>query len=301
MRTVPTVSVIIPTHNRAALIGGAIQSVLDQTYQDFEIIVVDDGSTDNTQETLEPFQSRIRYFHQENQGPSSARNTGIKRAEGKYIAFLDSDDLWLPSKLHKQMTVFHASPGDLGVVYCGVYYVDRQTEVTIKTTIPNYKGNVFDVIINKGSGPTTSASVVKKECFEKVGMFDETLVSYEDTDLWLRISQYYTFDYVEECLVRFLRNHRQLTTDGESFLRGRERFLDKYAHILPRLTKSKLYYMIGNAYFLRNEMKIGRRSMVMSVVSYPLFFKSYLCLFVSLFGHYAYCEIRGRKQKLLSR
>ena len=106
----PTVSIIIPTYNRAHLIGRAIQSVLNQTYQNFEIIVVDDGSTDNTEEMIKEFQKhdkRIKYIrHEKNRGGAAARNTGIKVARGEYIAFQDSDDEWLPEKLEKQMDVF---------------------------------------------------------------------------------------------------------------------------------------------------------------------------------------------------
>ncbi len=113
----PTVSVIIPTYNRANLVSRAIKSVLNQTYQDFEIIVVDDCSEDNTEEIVKSFNdSRIRYIkHKKNKGGSAARNTGIKRARGKYIAFLDDDDEWLPSKLEKQIMLFEKLSKHYGV------------------------------------------------------------------------------------------------------------------------------------------------------------------------------------------
>lgn len=121
----PTVSVILPTYNRAHLVGRAIQSVLDQMYQDFEIIVVDDGSGDNTEEIINGFtDTRIRYVkHQKNKGGSAARNTGIKLAKGKYIAFQDSDDEWLPDKLEKQMKAFKKASDEVGVVYTGFHRI----------------------------------------------------------------------------------------------------------------------------------------------------------------------------------
>ena len=290
------VSVIIPVYNRAAYIGRAIESVLEQTYRDFEIIVVDDGSTDNTKEALKPYDDKIRYIYQENQGASGARNAGIKIAEGKYIAFLDSDDIWLPEKLEKQMELFQKSSKKLGVVYCGVSYVDNKTGQITKTIVPDYKGNVSDIILKRGSGPTTSASVVKKECLKSAGLFDERLFSYEDTDLWIRISQSYKFDYIKDSLVKFLRNHEQLSTNEQVFLKGRELFLSKYSNILPRITKCKLYYMIGNAYCFMNNANKGRKNLLLSIISCPLFFKSYLCLFISLFGSKVYRSIREKKQ-----
>ncbi|GAH83893.1 unnamed protein product, partial [marine sediment metagenome] len=123
-----TVSVIIPTYNRADMVGRAIQSVINQTYQDFEIIIIDDASTDNTREVAREFQERekrIKYFkHEINKGGGAARNTGIKNSKGEYIAFLDSDDEWYPEKLEKQIEIFNKNDENLGVVYSGVFYID---------------------------------------------------------------------------------------------------------------------------------------------------------------------------------
>ncbi len=296
------VSVIIPTYNRAKFVTKAIDSVLVQTYKDYEIIVVDDGSTDNTHEVVRSFNDpRINYIrHEENRGSGAARNTGIKASRGEYIAFLDSDDEWLPTKLSKQMTIFQAAPEQLGVVYCGVYFVDYQSDRIIKTIVPTYRGDFSKRILKRGSGPSLPAAVVKKECFDKAGLFDERFLFHDDTDLWVRISPFYDFDFVKECLMKVSRNHEQISTDQKAKLKGRELFLSKYSSLLPRVTKSKLYYMIGNTYCLQNNMKSGRRNLFMSIMVYPLFIKSYECLFVSLFGHKAYREIRGKKQKLFA-
>ena len=124
----PTGSVIIPTYNRARMVDRAIQSVLSQTYQDFEIIVVDDASTDNTQEVVKECMfrdKRVRYIkHEKNKGGSAARNTGIKNEHGEYVGFLDSDDEWLPTKLEKQIELFRKRCNSVGAVYCLQYMMD---------------------------------------------------------------------------------------------------------------------------------------------------------------------------------
>ena len=126
------VSAIIPTYNSVNYISEAINSVLNQTYKNCEIIVVDDGSTDNTRKTVEnyirKYPHKIKYFYQENKGPSAARNKGIKEARGNYIAFLDSDDLWLPDKLEKQISLFMKDVS-LKLTYCGGYYEDEEGSV----------------------------------------------------------------------------------------------------------------------------------------------------------------------------
>jgi len=124
----PTVSVIIPAYNQANFIGKAIESVLRQTYQDFEIIVIDDGSTDNTEEITRGFKDkRVKYIkkYKKNRGISVARNIGIKTARGKYIALLDSDDEWLPEKLDKQINILQSESPEVGVVYSNLCYIDE--------------------------------------------------------------------------------------------------------------------------------------------------------------------------------
>ena len=135
----PTVSVIIPTYNRAHLIDRSIQSVLNQTYQDFELIVVDDRSTDNTEDIIRQFREkdkRIKYIkHDKNKGGSAARNTRIKNSVGKYIVFQDSDDEWFPEKLEKQMKIFETASLEVGVVYTGFWRIKDNKKTYIPTDI----------------------------------------------------------------------------------------------------------------------------------------------------------------------
>ena len=209
----PRVSVIIPTFNRANLAREAIESVLSQTFQDFEIIVIDDGSTDKTKEVLFGIQSdKVRYIYQTNKGPAAARNAGIRIAKGKYIAFLDSDDLWLPTKLEKQLELFEKLPPEVGLVHCSVF-LKKEKNLTLKQA--KARGNPLrDFLLNTDNAYlSTPASLVKRECFDKIGLFDETLRVSEDKDFCIKIAQHYKVDYVNEPLVIV----RQI---GEGLTRG---------------------------------------------------------------------------------
>jgi glycosyltransferase involved in cell wall biosynthesis len=198
------ISVITPTYNRAHLLGRAVQSVLGQTFRDFELIVVDDGSTDNTQEVVANMgDERLRYIrHERNRGASAARNTGIRAARGAYIAFQDSDDEWMPDKLEKQIRAFENASSALGVVYTGFWRIegDKRTYIPSSQIEPK-DGNVHSVLL-KTNFIAPPEVLIKRECFEKAGMFDEELHMLEDWELWIRLSKYYQFKCLNEPLVR---------------------------------------------------------------------------------------------------
>ena len=201
----PQVSVIIPTYNRAHRLESAIRSVLTQTFQDFEIIVVDDASTDNTPETVAAFNDgRIKFIrHGMNKGGSVARNTGILNSTGDYIAFLDDDDEWLPAKLSKQIQVLLSSPPEVGCVYTGYLDVDRSTGRILAVHIPRKRGNLAKSLMAENCVGSASAAVLKRTCFKKVGLFDEDLPCSQDYDLWIRISKEFLFEYVPEPLFKY--------------------------------------------------------------------------------------------------
>lgn len=207
----PYVSIVLPTYNRADLIGDSIRSVLGQTYQEFELIVVDDASTDNTEEVVVSFQdSRIRYLRlDENLGAAGARNRGIEAAQYDYIAFEDSDDLWLPNKLEIQMRCFDED--DYGLVYC-TYYLERGNQTIMVPDFHacacNYEGWIYKELIERNFIGTPTI-VMKKKCAQDVGMFCEELRSLEDWEFVLRISQRYKIKFVNQCLV-----HARYTVGG---------------------------------------------------------------------------------------
>lgn len=185
------VSVIIPTYNRAHYLPATIESVLQQTFQDFEIIIVDDGSTDNTQEVLKPYLERspnkIRYYYKENRGCASARNHGLEKANGKYIAFLDSDDLFELRKLEIQVGMLDQHP-EIGFVYSDAYAFDETTKTQFisRAVRPDKNSSiVFDLFMTTLLAP--GAPLFRRECFRE-DRYDEHLKYNEDTDLFLRIA-----------------------------------------------------------------------------------------------------------------
>lgn len=216
------IDVIIPVYNGEKYIKEAIESVLNQTLLPDNIFVVNDGSTDRTQEIIDgykKFSVPVICINKKNGGLSSARNAGIKASKNKFVAFLDADDIWLPNKLAKQIEVFNITcDNKLGVVYSDFTNINEKGEIIEKYDDfqfdKTWRGEIFEKLIIKnkvaGSG---SAVLVKKECFEKVGLFDENLKAAEDWDMWLRIAQKFTFDYIYEPLVKLRRHSDSMQSD----------------------------------------------------------------------------------------
>jgi len=283
----PTVSVIIPTYNRAHLIGRAIQSVLNQTYQDFEIIVVDDGSTDNTKEIVKSLDDkRIRYIrHKENKGGGAARNTGIKAAIGEYIAFLDSDDEWLPEKLECQMKVFKNAGSEVGVVYTGFIYIDELGEYTNGQHIPEKRGWIYEDILVENCVGTASTVLVKRKCFEKAGLFDENLPSCQDWEMWIRLAREHQFDFIEDPLVKYHIHKSRISTDLEAKIKGITIVIDKFSGEFTSRRKiySQRRFSIGNLYCHLGNMKRGRKEFLKAIQIYPFNLKYFVYLISALF------------------
>jgi glycosyltransferase involved in cell wall biosynthesis len=195
----PLVSVIIPTYNRAWVLREAIDSILAQEFKDFELIVVDDGSTDNTGEILDSYEQDILVLRQSNKGVSAARNRGIDAAEGRLIAFLDSDDLWLPRKLSSQVDFFNSNPAAV-INQTEEIWVRNGVRVNPKTRHHKFSGMIFERSLALCL-VSPSAVMIKKNLFSEVGVFDENLPACEDYDLWLRISCRYPVHLIETPLI----------------------------------------------------------------------------------------------------
>ncbi len=194
------VSVIIPTYNRAALVQEAVASVLAQTWREFELIVVDDGSTDDTPEALAPYASRIRLLRRESRGGvSAARNAGMAAARGEWLAFLDSDDLWLPEKLARQMAYLAAHPEQL---WCQTEetWVRRGVRLKQPPTHRKIGGRIFFQSLERCM-VSPSAVILHRRLLEEHGGFDENLPAAEDYDLWLRLSWRYDIGLAPEPLI----------------------------------------------------------------------------------------------------
>jgi len=191
----PLVTVIIPTYNRGWVVQEAIDSVLDQDFRDYELIVVDDGSNDNTREILGAYGKAITVLQQSNRGVSAARNRGIAEATGRFIAFLDSDDLWLPRKLTTQVKFFEENAAAV---------INQTQEIWIRNGLrvnPKKRHHKFSGMIFERSLAlclvSPSAVMIKKSLFDAVGAFDENLPACEDYDLWLRISCRYPVHLID--------------------------------------------------------------------------------------------------------
>ncbi|MDJ0875222.1 MAG: glycosyltransferase, partial [Desulfobacterales bacterium] len=190
---------IIPTYNRGWILEEAVDSVLAQTYTDFELIVVDDGSTDDTRALLQPFGQRIAYVHQDNQGVSAARNTGLRLARGELIALLDSDDLWKPAKLARQVAFFHAQP-EAQICQTEEVWIRRGRRVNPKNRHRKASGWIFEPSLALCL-VSPSAVMLRRGLMDAMGGFDVSLPACEDYDLWLRISLRCPIHLIEDALV----------------------------------------------------------------------------------------------------
>jgi glycosyltransferase involved in cell wall biosynthesis len=215
--TRPAVSVVIPAYNAAGFIRTALDSVLNQTFEDFEVVVVDDGSCDDTASIVQGYGARVRLYSQRQGGASKARNHGISKATGELVAFLDADDLWRPRKLERQVDLFRRRP-DLGLVATGHEVVyDR---FPTKVSRPDKRQRLFSdgnvarsILIN--SGILTSSIMVPRKILRDLGGFNEDLRIGEDDDLWIRITVRHPADLVDEVLVRHRVREGSLSKDQE--------------------------------------------------------------------------------------
>ena len=193
------ISVIIPTFNRAHTLWKAVQSVLFQKGTDLEVLIVDDGSSDNTRELIQKNSFRyknLRYFYQSNKGPSAARNLGIKAAQGNYMAFLDSDDEWLAGKLNAQLNFFAQRP-DYLICQTEEIWIRNGKRVNPMKKHKKLSGFIFDACLRL-SIISSSCAMMRKEFFDEVGFFDEALPACEDYDLWLRASARFPIGLIEK-------------------------------------------------------------------------------------------------------
>lgn len=202
----PKVSIVIPTYNRSSLLKQALESCLQQTYRDFEIIVADDGSTDDTREAIESLNSdKIKYTYQSNRGRSIARNRAIKSASGEYITFLDSDDLYLPQKLEVEVRALDNNPS-YDMVYSSAYNINIDGDLHPYIYQATKSGCIYkDIALYLPLTICLPTVMVRRKVFSKIGMFDERQSRFEDTDMWRRIAREFKVLAIEEplCKIRY--------------------------------------------------------------------------------------------------
>lgn len=259
----PMVSVVIPTYNRAHLIEEALDSVFAQTFKDYEVILVDDGSTDGTEALVKRrYDGKVKMIRQENQGISGARNTGIANASGKYVAFLDSDDKWLPEKLAQQTAYMEAHP-EIGLLSTKLarYDLGDKQEVEI---CPSEFPKSFSELLNGRNHVPTTTTMIRRECFAKAGVFDRTLPVAEDWDLWLRISEHYGMACLDDVLAEH-RDHAQKTTQNLAktyegywrfFSKTAERYADQIKDLPEYKRRAQAYRYLLGVHYLRSSRPV---------------------------------------------
>ena len=295
----PLISVIIPTHNNAEIIKETIESALNQTFKDFEIIVINDGSTDNTADVLRPYinSGKIIYLYQDYSGPTVARNRGIETSKGKYIAFLDSDDLFMPTKLEKQVNFLNEND-DYAMAYTDAYEFSGTNIINKSKLATNDRntmsGMIFEYLIN-GCFIFMSTVLVKRSVFEDVGYFDPNVgYTCNDWELWQRISKKYKIKFIDEILMGYRRHSGNITNNTDLLISHQLSFVknvlsDPSLEVRYKERSNfiigKIYSRSGWDYLMAGERKKAREAFLnyiklnpLKVHGYKLMMKSFLSI-----------------------
>ncbi|MFL5906775.1 MAG: glycosyltransferase family 2 protein [Solirubrobacterales bacterium] len=223
----PEVSVVIPTYNSARYLVEAVRSVLAQTFEDLEVIVVDDGSTDDTASVIDGIDPRVRYVRQENSGVSVARNNGVAESSARYVAFLDADDTWVPEKLTKQVEALRANPG-YRLCYTAFTVTDSELK-PIEVRRPRQRGTALETLLLHGNfvGGGSSTVLCEREVFTKAGGFDPSLSQCADWDMSVRLAALTDFLYLDEALVNYRQHGMNMSSDPRLLEDDSVRVLEK--------------------------------------------------------------------------
>jgi glycosyltransferase involved in cell wall biosynthesis len=299
LQTAGLTSVIIPTYNHGKYVARAVDSVLKQTYPSYEILVVDDGSTDNTRKILAPYAGEIEYIYQENRGLSSARNTGLTRSNGQYVQFLDADDSIFPNKLEAQVTVLEQNRS-IDVVAHGYQLIDESGEILARISYPKREVGFDDLLLENLFSP--ESFLFRARCFDVAGLFDENLKSCEDWDMWLRI----TADVGcilchNEQLSKHSVRANSMRQHADNMCKSRLTVLEKTlglppAKEMPRNLKQRAYFnaylKCAWGYYTSGRTEPARESLASAVRSYPTALKDHMTYyeFIKLFEPYGHSD-----------
>jgi glycosyltransferase involved in cell wall biosynthesis len=276
----PTVDVIMPTYNAAKYLPLAIDSVMAQTFEDWRIVIADDGSSDNTAEIVSSYAARLgpklKYIQQANGGPSKARNNAIRQSTAKFLAFLDADDIWMPNRLSESLKRFQGRP-EVGLTYGFVTRIDSQGKEidTFAARQKHGEGRIAPYIYMKMVDLPCATITIRKECVDAVGVFDESLLVTEDRDLWLRIAQKYEVALVPHIVALYRTSPDSLTTNPNRMLDGQLKFLDKNygtpgcGWMARRAALSKIYRQRAEALVARQQTWAALRNSLRAVALYP--------------------------------
>lgn len=274
MELKPSVSVIVPVHNRVSKIAMALHSIRAQTYPNWEAIVVDDASTDGTPQIvvqLADEDDRILLVrHSCRHGAQAARNTGLRNSQAKWIAFLDSDDRWLPNSLEARLE--EAKRGTFKIVHSECYVIREHGEKAL-FRVPPMKGWVYRDLLT-GPGPMFQGLLIAREALERIGNLDEQIISYQEWDTAIRLARYYPFGFVDK--PTFVYDCRGTDTISKSELRTAEGYAQVFRkHLLPIVryagprVLSAHYHAAAFLYHSAGEKSCGRRSSLLAIVWWP--------------------------------
>jgi glycosyltransferase involved in cell wall biosynthesis len=298
----PLVSVIIPAYNASAFIEQTLDAVLSQTYQQLEVIVVNDGSNDRTVEIVENIaqrDDRVILLHQPNSGVAAARNLAIQHATGEFIAPIDADDIWDATNIEKQVQCFAQSPASVGVVYSWTVDIDEYNQPTGGCRASLIKGNVYLALLCHNFLGSSSASLIRRTCLETVGSYNTTFLKQqaqgcEDWDLYLRLAEYYEYRVVSEFLVGYRKVTGSMSSSAQTMARSHQLMLQavkrKYPKIpqfLYQLSSSSFYLYLARQsdqncdhkstlYWLKQAVSVDRITPLIRLGFYQLLLKSYL-------------------------
>lgn len=292
---VADVSVVIPCYNDVEYLGDAIESVLEQTLTPREVLVVDDGSTEDIDRVLDEYTDEDRVDiieHDENRGLPAARNTGIQNAEGEYVAFLDADDEWTSEKLQKQLELFDGE-SSIGLVYSDHYRINPGGEVISNRRARDPPDGDFleKAFVDGIGGILPSTVIVRSECFEEVGYFDERLLQAQELDMFMRIGAEFDLSRVPEPLVRRRVRVGSLGSDKTRKIQYRREIITpKLVEQYPRLEgltdrrEAHLSYLEASNLAKNGEAREARRLLLRSIRHYPWEWKVYARFFTTLLG-----------------
>lgn len=282
------ISAVIPVYEQPDLLRDALDSIDKQTVDDYEVLVVDDASSIDFEPIVDAYDDRVRLItHEKNQGAAAARNTGIEHANGEYVAFLDADDTWEPTKLERQRKVVEND--DLGLVYTG--FVQYELDGTEWERYPEARGNIYLDELERDRVHPTSTVMVRRDVLAEVGGFDTSLPSRQDYDLWLRITEHYEVDYVDEILVDKREQPDSISKNFNSRIEGDLAVFEKVrerAADLDFWTRSRIYsyhhHVIGRDYESNGDRWKALKHLSLAIVRYPFRPVSYAMFIITLFG-----------------
>jgi glycosyltransferase involved in cell wall biosynthesis len=280
-----TVDIIIPAFNAAKYLPFALQSVLAQTFEDWRVLLVDDGSTDNIAQVIASFQDRfgpkMLCIRQENRGLPAARNTAIRASTAEFLALLDADDAWLPCRLEESIKILRERPL-AGLSYGGITGIDPEGQLgdTFLGNSKHTEGKIAPYIYMRAVELPCPSVTFRRKCIDEVGLFDESMRATEDRDLWLRIALRYDVAYVPKVLAYYRVSPNSMSTDSERMLQAQRQFIAKHygapgcGRLARRIALSQCYRQRAEALSIRNLRRAALGSVLHALMLFPLDIRS---------------------------